>query len=69
MLAELAMNVRYTVHTEKPQPNKLFNKDKEERKVKQMFDKGVNDNPVKKSMTERLKYATEYFRKKGAKNE
>jgi hypothetical protein len=69
MLAELAMKVRYTIHSEDPKPNKIFNKKQEEREVKKMFNKGVNKDPVKKSLAERIKYANEYFKKKGARNE
>lgn len=69
MLAELAINMRYTMNAEKVKPNKMFNKEKEERKVKQIFNKGINDEPMKKSMTDRLKNAIDHFKKKGAKNE
>lgn len=57
------------MNAEKVKPNKMFNKEKEERKVKQIFNKGINDEPMKKSMTDRLKNAIDHFKKKGAKNE
>lgn len=69
MLAELAINMRYTMNAEKVSPSKMFNKQKEERKVKQLFNNGVNNSKSKKSMAQRVKEVNEYFRKKGAKNE
>jgi len=69
MLAELAMKMRHTIHSEKVKPNELFNKKKEEQRVKQAFSSGRNEEPAKKSMAERIKAVNEHFRKKGAKNE
>ena len=67
MLAELAFNVRYTMNAEKPKIDKMFNKKQEERKVKQLFNEGINNNPVKKSLVERVRLVNEYFKKKGEK--
>ena len=65
MLAELAMNVRYTVHSEKVSPKKLFNKQTEERKIKQIFKGKQKQNNKGNSMAERIKAVNEYFRNKG----
>lgn len=65
MLAELAMNLRYTLNSEKVSPNKLFNKRVEERKINEIFDGNRVKNNEGSSMAERIKAVNDYFRNKG----
>lgn len=68
-LAELAMNVRYTMNSEKVNPKKVFNKRKEESEVRKIFKKENPNVKKEKSMAQKIKEVNEYFRKKGATNE
>ena len=68
-LAELAINIRYTMNSEKVSPNKVFNRRKEEEQVHKIFRKENKHTKQQKSMVEKIKEVNEYFRKKGDKNE
>lgn len=68
-LAELAAKLRYTIHSEKVQPKKLFDKKSEEKQVKEIFNRSNEKGQPEKSLAERIRYVNEYFRKKGARDE
>lgn len=65
-LTELALNVRYAMSAKKVKPDKMFNKKKEESKIRSAFtgEKAVNVADDKKRKFAEL---TNYFMKKGEK--
>lgn len=68
-LAELAANVRYTIHSKKMVPKKLFDK---EREIK-IIEKNVGNKQVelkdKIGFAEKVKKANEHFKNKFSKEE
>lgn len=69
-LAELAVNVRYTIHAKKVKANKLFDKRKEERKIRKLFKRNNNKtNSSGSSLADRVRVVNEYFRNKSKKDE
>lgn len=63
--AELASNIRYTMHAKKVKFKQMFNKSKEESKVIQLF---KQDNVKQENeLAKRIKKANDYFRNKNKK--
>lgn len=61
-LAELAANVRYTINAKKIQVNKLFNKKKEERRIRDAFrqNEPKAENNAQ-GLAERVRMVNRYF--------
>lgn len=68
-LAELAANVRYTIHAKKVKANKLFDKRKEENKIHRLFRKNTLNVRASNSLAERVQRMNDYFRNKNKKEE
>lgn len=66
-LAELAINMRYTMHAKKVRLKKMFDKKKEESKVINLFNKQNNENDDKKELAKRIQIANEHFKNKNKK--
>ncbi len=66
-LAELAINMRYTMHAKKVSLKKMFDKRKEENKVINLFNKQNNKNDDKKELAKRIQLANEHFKNKNKK--
>lgn len=62
-LAEMAVNLRYTMNVKKIQTNKLFNKQKEEKKVLDQFNRR-GSNKQKSGLAQKVQAMNEYFKNK-----
>ncbi len=62
MYTELAFHLRYVLNAKKPRVKKIFNKEKEERKILKLFRKSLQKENER---IQAIKKATEYFSKKG----
>jgi len=62
-LAELAANVRYTIHSKNVTPNKIFNKGKEEKRVREALD-GNDEKKDDSVLAEKVRRMNEHFKNK-----
>lgn len=65
-LAELAANVRYTIHSKSVSTNKLFNKEKEEQRVLGAVNQS-NDKKNDSVLANKIRIMNEHFRNKNNK--
>lgn len=63
-LAELAVNVRYTVHAKKLNARKLFNKKNEERRIHNLFKRVDAQKENKTGLAEKVRQMNDYFKNK-----
>lgn len=68
-LAEMAINLRYTMNAKKIQVKKLFNKKKEEQNVLDQFKRNNQKNPTRNKLAQKVQQVNGYFKNKFKTNE
>lgn len=68
-LAELAANVRYTMYAKKVKPKQLFDKRKQEKQVKALFNGSTPRQANAADFAQRVQAANDYFYNKNRQGE
>ncbi|MBC1290634.1 hypothetical protein [Listeria booriae] len=65
VLAEQAMSLRYTLNSEKVNMKKVLNKQKEERQIRERYQKDSDTRNISIGNREKAMQAIEYFKNRG----